>query len=159
MDAKLLRIYLNDHLATAVAGRELAGRARRSNQGSDFGPFLGRVQAELDDHRAQLEAVMERLGVRKDPVKPAAGWLFEKVGRLKLNGRVRGYSPLSRVLELEGLAIVSQGHASLWTTLAAVVGEDARVGDVDLGALAARAEELHAELGDARLRAARAALA
>ena len=159
METKLLRIYLNDHLATAVAGRELAARARRANQGSDFGPFLGRVLAELDDHRAQLEGVMQRLGVRKDPVKPAAGWLVEKVGRLKLNGRLRGYSPLSRLLELESLAAVSTGHASMWTTLASVLGDDARLAGVDLDALTTRAEELRVELDDARLRAARAALA
>lgn len=158
-EPKLLRIYLNDHLATAIAGRELAARARSSNQGSDFGPFLGRVQAELDDHCAQLDTVMQRLGARRDPVKPALGWLAEKVGRLKLNGRIRGYSPLSRVLELEGLAMASAGLASLWTSLAAVAGDDARLGVVDLDALATRAEELRVEIDDARLRAARVAFA
>jgi hypothetical protein len=39
------------------------------------------------------------------------------VGRLKPNGQLRGYSPLSRVLELEGLAMGSSGQLGLWQTL------------------------------------------
>ena len=36
--------------------------------------------------------------------KNAGAWALEKVGRLKLNGELTSYSPLSRVVELEGLA-------------------------------------------------------
>jgi hypothetical protein len=60
---------------------------------------------------------MARLGVRRDPLKPALGRLGERLGRLKLNGRLHGYSPLSRVVELEGLAMGIAGKLQLWRAL------------------------------------------
>jgi hypothetical protein len=46
---------------------------------------------------------MDELRFGGDKVKNIAAWGIEKVGRLKLNGQLTGYSPLSRVVELEGL--------------------------------------------------------
>ena len=65
---------------------------------------------------------MDRLGVRKDPLKPAAAWMAEKLGRLKLNGQLSGYSPLSRVVELEGLHIGITGKLELWKALELTAG-------------------------------------
>lgn len=114
----LLAIYLNDHLAGATVGRELALRAAHSNRDDpDYGPFLSGLAQELTEDRQSLLAVMSRLGVRVDRLKVLAGWGGEKIGRLKLNGRLRGYSPLSRLIELEGLALGVQGKLGLWRTL------------------------------------------
>src|SRR5690349_6467802 len=95
----LLPIYLNDHLAGANAGRDLARRAAHSNQGTELGDFLDWLAGEVEADRAQLVDVMERLDVSRDPLKAGAGWLAEKLGRLKPNGRLLEYSPLSRVIE------------------------------------------------------------
>jgi hypothetical protein len=91
---------------------------------------------------------MERLRISRSPVKPLGAWVMEKLGRLKLNGRVRSYSPLSRVLELESLTIGITGKIRLWTALEQALG--GTLGEVDFGALAERAvaqrsriEELH----------------
>lgn len=118
MAERLLSIYLNDHLAGAAAGVELARRTRASNRGDDeFGEALAEVCEEIEADRETLEALMERLGVRRDPIKPAAARLGERLGRLKPNGRLRGYSPLSRVVELEGLALGIAGKRQLWRAL------------------------------------------
>ena len=115
---KLLAIYLNDHLTGAAVGVELARRLRASNEGeAEFGAPLATICAEIEADRETLERLMDQLGVRRDRLKPAAGWLGEKLGRLKLNGQLRGYSPLSRVVELEGLAIGVAGKLQLWRTL------------------------------------------
>lgn len=50
-------------------------------------------------------------------MKPLGAKLAERLGRLKLNGRLRGYSPLSRVLELEGLAAAVGAKLQLWNAL------------------------------------------
>ena len=63
---------------------------------------------------------MTALGAGRDEVKVKLAWIGEKLGRLKLNGQLRGYSPLSRVVELEGLAIVLDGNRSLWRMLASL---------------------------------------
>lgn len=51
------------------------------------------------------------------PDGPAPAWAAEKLVRLKLNGRLRGYSPLSRLLELEMLHIGITGKLELWQAL------------------------------------------
>ena len=94
----LLAIYLNDHLAGATAGRELARRAVRSNRGSSHGFFLADLADQIDADRGSLLAIMRVLNVRVDRVKVVGGWGAEKLGRLKFDRQLLGYSPLSRIV-------------------------------------------------------------
>lgn len=154
---RYLAIYLNDHLAGATGGVELARRLRVSNRGNDaFGRPLDRICKEIEEDRATLEQVIDRLGFSRSRVKPAGAWVAEKLGRLKLNGRLRGYSPLSRVLELEGLLIGITGKMALWETLAELKGIE-RLG-IDFAQSAARAAEQRSAVDDLH-RLAAAALA
>jgi hypothetical protein len=149
---ELLAIYLNDHLAGAVGGVETARRTRGANEGTEFGAPLARICEEIESDRESLQTVMEELGVGRSRWKPAVGWLAEKAGRLKPNGQLRGYSPLSRLLELEVLMAGITGKHRLWTVLDELVGEDSKT---DFKALAARAEDQRARVVDLQLRAAR----
>lgn len=153
VESRLIAIYLNDHLAGATGGLELARRAHGANRGTDFEAPLARLAAEIAEDRDALVDVMARLGVARDPVKVWAGWLAEKLGRLKLNGRIAGYSPLSRVVELEGLALGVEGKRALWRALAAEAAGDARLEGVDLAALGRRAERQRRLIERERLRA------
>ena len=101
---------------------------------------------------------MDRLGARRDPLKQWAGWLAEKAGRLKLNGRLRGYSPLSRVLELEVLVLGIEGKRMLWRALGEVAASDPRLDGVDLSGLLRRADGQRRLLDRQRARAAAVAL-
>ena len=56
-----------------------------------------------------MEGIAVELGFGESKTKEAVAWVGEKIGRLKLNGQLRGYSPLSRVLELEALAVGVSG--------------------------------------------------
>jgi hypothetical protein len=71
---------------------------------------------------------------------------------------VRGYSPLSRLLELEGLETGVTGKRSLWQVLGRAFADDERVASFDFAALVARADEQLAGLRDQRLAAAPQAL-
>jgi hypothetical protein len=142
-----LEIYLNDHLAGAAGGVELARRLRGSNRHDPvFGAPLNRVCEEIEVDRATLEQVIERLGYSRSTLKPAAAWVAEKLGRLKLNGQLRGYSPLSRLLELEGLLIGITGKIGLWQTLIEL--ELAQPLGINLEHLAARAAGQRAAVDD-----------
>lgn len=136
---KYLGIYLNDHLAGATAGLELARRTQGANEGTKVGVFLTQLVTEIDEDREVLQAVMAKLDVSRDSLKVAFGWATEKAGRLKLNGQITGYSPLSRVVELEGLTIGVAGKAGLWRMLREL--EDPRLSEFDFDALASRAED------------------
>lgn len=132
-EEKLLRIYLNDHLTTASAGAALARRALRSNQGSELGGLLETLASDLRDDVEKLEGVMRERGLRPSAFKRSLGTVGERLGRLKLNGRIVSYSPLSRLAELEGLGLLVAHNASLWRSLEAIGVERAT-------ALAERAE-------------------
>jgi hypothetical protein len=113
----LLSIYLNDHLAGSVAGVELVRRSRSTNEGTALGAFLARLQTEIEQDRAELEDMMRTLGVERDRAKLAAAWAGEKLGRLKLNGRLLSRSPLSRLVELEALELGVDGKLLAWQAL------------------------------------------
>lgn len=136
----LLAIYLNDHLAGATVGRDLSRRSAASNRGTPYEPFLSRLAQEIVEDRRSLLAIMDALGVRIDRLKAAAAWSGEKLGRLKLNGQLRGYSPLSRVVELEGLALGVYGKRGLWITLGELAREHPVVVADELLGLRQRAE-------------------
>jgi hypothetical protein len=156
MDRKLLRIYLQDHLAAATGGRELVRRARGSNKGArGYGPALAKLADEIEADRRALEGLIHDLGFGADRPKVAAAWALEKAGRLKLNGRVTGYSPLSRMVELETLAAGVLGKLSLWRTLAELTDEEPELDRDRLTRLAERAEEQLGTLDELRARAAR----
>jgi hypothetical protein len=146
-----LPIYLNDHLAGATLAVELARRTRDENAGTELGEFLTWLHVQVAEDRAALLALMKRHGVRRSLGKVAAGWTAEKLGRLKPNGHVTRYSPLSRLVELEGLALGIEGKRALWVALQ---GADLE----QLGELIARADEQRERLEPYRLAAAAIAL-
>ena len=154
-----LAIYLNDHLAAATAGVELARRAAASNRSNDYGRVLDELSEEIGTDREKLKEVMRRLSVGPDRAKVAAAWTGEKIGRLKLNGQFRGYSPLSRLVELEGLSVGVEGKLALWQALRRRFADDPRLRGVDFGELVDRARAQRRRLERQRERAAEEALA
>lgn len=150
---RLLAIYLNDHLMGARVGVDVARRCHRSNAQTDFAGPLGELVRDIRQDRQALQRIMGGLGVRPNPVKVALASVAEKVGRLKLNGQVTGYSPLSRVLELEGLHAGVNAKLRLWLTLQQVAGGEPRLASTDFDTLIDRAQAQLDLLEQLRLRA------
>ena len=152
----MLATYLNDHLAALTGGLELARRSRGALQGSATDPVRAAVEPVadlLDDHRRALLDVMSALGVRVQHHKVVGGWAAEKVGRLKGNGSLLRRSPLSTVVELEGLQLVLTYDAALWRTLAALHADgELRLGQARPADRANAAATLGEALEDVRLR-------
>ncbi len=154
----LLAIYLNDHLAGSTVGHELAKRSAAHNRSSDYGTFLDGLAEEIAEDRRKLMEIMGALGIRVDRLKWVGAWAAEKLGRLKLNGSLRDYSPLSRVVELEGLALGINGKLSLWRALEELAPKLPELASFDLPGLAARAESQLERLEPHRLQAVSEAL-
>jgi hypothetical protein len=155
--SKYLAIYLNDHLAGSTSGIELVRRARKANEQTPLGEALLRLEREIDADRETLKRIMRDLGVRPNPAKVAAGWTGEKLGRLKPNGHLRGYSPMSRVVELEGLVMGITGKLEGWRALAIVAESEPRLDRELLDHLVERAERQREEVEEHRAAAAGAA--
>ena len=150
--SNMLRTYLQDHHAGSTAGLELARRAAGSNSESEYGAELNRIADEIEADRETLGEVMSHLGVKPSTVKDAAGWTAEKLGRLKPNNSLVGYSPLSRVVELEGLVIGVTGKLALWESLRTAIGET--LDGIDFDQLGTRAADQRGRLEALRKRAA-----
>lgn len=152
---KRLSIYLNDHLAGSTVGVELVQRIAASNRGTPLGDVLERLVEEIKEDRGTLERLMDQVGAGRDRLKVSGAWAVEKVGRLKLNGQLLGYSPLSRLEELESLKLGVTGKRDMWKTLSRTLSD---VPGFDFAALAARADRQLRRIEPHRLRAAEEAL-
>jgi hypothetical protein len=155
--SSLLGIYLNDHRAGAAGGLALARRSESNNQGSPLGAELERIVRDLEEDAAALTAIAERLSVSDDPIKRVVARGGELVARLKTNGRLNTYSPLSRLLELEMLLAGIDTKRSLWRSLNTLVIEP--LSEFDFEALEQRASDQRARLIPFHAQAGRDALA
>ena len=157
LETDYLAIYLQDHLAGSTGGLELARRARDSHSGTELGEFLAGLANEIAEDRERLLEIMSFCDVGEDRVKVAGAWAGEKLGRLKLNGEILSRSPLSSVVELEGLYVGICGKLSLWRNLERAMGEHlARFG---LPELIERAERQRDQVEQQRLEIVPATLA
>jgi len=157
-DRKYLPIYLNDHLAAAVGVTQLVRRAAGANRDSPYGEIIAHLAEEIDEDRHSLQELLKRLGVRADAVKIVASVGAERLGRLKLNGELLRYSPLSRLEELELLLLGVTGKLALWRALRGALGDDPRTDGVDFDELIDRATSQRRRLERLRERAAAEAL-
>ena len=154
-----LGIYLNDHLAGATAGLELARRVARAGQVPAPQPDLRRFAGEVAEDREALLRIMGALNVPVRSYKVWAAWAGEKAGRLKFNGRLTTRSPLSNLEELEIMRLGVEGKSAGWRTLRELADRDGRLDASQLDELLSRAHRQTEFLEEARVRAAQQVIA
>jgi hypothetical protein len=150
----VLAIYLNDHLAGATAGLELFRRATEAHRGTPTGAVLERLTREVAEDRQTLLSIMRSLLAPVRTYKVVLAIAAERVGRLKPNGRLRGRSSLSSLIELESLKLGVEGKASLWSALLAVADRHEGLDRERLTELSARARRQADELEQLRVETA-----
>jgi hypothetical protein len=144
---RYLRIFLRDHLALVHGGVGLVRRAQNSNRDNAVGRILAPLHLELLEDRALLRELAHEVDSSPSTVKMALAWAAERAGALKLNGRWRGYSPLSRVVELEGLALLCAARGAMWRVLERHARLDERLDVVNHALRADLADRRQIELG------------
>ena len=100
---ELLETYLNDHLAGATAGLDLARRLTEDTEGTPVGAAMQQLADDIEADRAVLEDLVGRLGFEEQTVKQAAAWMAEKASRLRLNRVSAGSDALALLLSMETL--------------------------------------------------------
>ena len=136
-----LSIYLRDHHAASAGGVVLARRALGANH-----PLAQQIARD----RVTLEEIMRQLNVESSRMKVGLVRMAERLGRLKLNGRLLQRSPLSRVVELEVLVVGIRGKEALWSAL---VTTGVSLQGIDLDALVNSARTQGREVDELRLSA------
>jgi hypothetical protein len=148
-----LGIYLNDHLAGATAGVELARRVARGYRDGEHHKRLGGIAADIAADREALLQLMRSAGVPIRGYKILGGWLIEKAARLKPNANFLVRSPLSDLIELESLYLGIEGKAACWRTLLAAAADGAPADPDRLRALLHRASDQLAVVEEVRIQA------
>jgi hypothetical protein len=157
-DPSLLGIYLNDHLAGATAGLELFRRTAGAHTSTDAAPVLTRLVQEIEEDREALLGIMKTLEIPVAQYKVAGAWVAEKIGRAKPNGRLTSRSPLSSVIELEGMRLGVLGKGSGWKLLRELAASEPRLDASALDRLIERAERQAEEIEQLRIAAGKEAL-
>jgi hypothetical protein len=155
---KLLGTYLNDHLAGSMVGGELARRITRRNSDNEYGRETAEIAEQIEQDQLELRRIMTRLDVRQKRLRLGVAWMMKSLTRMKPNGRLFGYSPLSRVLELEGLVMGITGKLELWRTLDQIEGAYPALDEAQVRQLIGRAESQRDRVEDLRLNAVSEAL-
>jgi len=125
----------------------LVRRIWRSNRRTKWGPIIEQVAEAIEQDLVVLDEVRSAAGVSGGDLKRVAALLTERAGRLKLNGHLLTYSPLSRVLELEALMSAVRGKQSLWVALHTAAPSHPEWSDFDFAALEKRGSEQLDTLG------------
>jgi hypothetical protein len=149
---KNLEIYLNDHLAGAVAALELLADLREQHKDEPLGDVLGTLEVDIDADKEALREVMRSLGIEESTVRQTGAWAAEKVARVRL--KIAGDQP-GLVLALEGLIMGINGKRMLWRSLA--VANVLNPSKWDFEKLQRRAEDQIEQAEAGRIHAARRA--
>jgi hypothetical protein len=154
-DRRVVRVYLGDHLAVMHGGAALAARMLDAPDHHEAAGLIAEVARELEAGCATIRAFLGQLGGSPPRLKMLAVGTAERIGRIKMNGRVARRSPLSEVLELEALRGVVGTAGAFWAAVA-------RAGFASPASVAGHADRC-ADLGprveEARLAAAARVLA
>ncbi|MGF1665396.1 MAG: hypothetical protein ACFCVC_03890 [Acidimicrobiia bacterium] len=137
----LLEIYLDDHWAVAGAGAALARRVARNNVSTVWASRLESLAVDIEADERVLTLTRGEMGLDGGRWKRRFAVSAEVVGRLKPNGRIISYSPLSRVLELEGLIAGVAAKRCLWVAISRALATGGATSSVDYAEMERRAVE------------------
>ncbi|CAN5837862.1 hypothetical protein BH23ACT4_BH23ACT4_01750 [soil metagenome] len=135
----MLSTYLDDHRAGAAAGRALSKRMARENSDIGWAEKLADLADEIEADDRTLGQLRRVLGIRGGLAKRALARVAAAAGRLKLNRRLVGYSPLSRVLEAEAMMAGVTAKKCLWVAMRTCDNPGDQTAQFDFAALEKRA--------------------
>ncbi len=158
MAHKAMDVYLNDHLAGAMLGTDLAEQIESRNSGTPLGELMQTLAPQIEEDRQTLIALMARMGTSRNPVKQAGAWVTEKATRVKFSGLTSGEAELGTFMALESLALGVRGKLALWRALAQVSDEHPAIAAIDLDELIDRARTQYKLLERERVAAGTRAL-
>jgi hypothetical protein len=148
--------YLHDHLAGSHFAVELL-KSLQNQFPNELGLFVQETLTEVRQDQATLLSIVDRIGEGKFDFYQFAGWLSEKVSRLKLHedGSAMGIGTLEA---LEALALGIQGKLALWRSLNAIESTDARLSGYGFPVLIEKAEAQFRRVEEERIAVVRRVL-
>lgn len=158
MAQRPIDVYLNDHLAGATFGADLARRLEAQTEATDFQSEMSRLAEEIEADRDTLTDLMNRIGASQNPSKQVTAWVAEKASRVKLAGLTSSTDEFGTFLSIEALLLGVEGKAALWTTLREMRDHYPELQSTDLDDLLQRAQRQREVLETERIAAAKRSL-
>ena len=152
--------YLNDHLAGAAAGIQLAERCRDRDPESALAQALQALLLEIRHDREVLEGVIRALGGSPGTIKRATALGAERMSSLRMWLPMigPGSQESARLEEIELLSLGIEGKRLMWAALAQLSSADDRLSGFAFPDLKRRARAQRDRLERFRLRLAAEAL-
>jgi hypothetical protein len=158
MNEKAIDVYLNDHLAGAMLGSDLAAQIRDQNENTSLGGVMRMLAPQIEEDRQTLIGLLQRMDISRNPIKQAGAWVAEKASHAKFSGLTSGEPELGTFMAVESLALGVQGKLSLWKALVQVADQYSALASIDLNELIRRAQTQYDLLERERLTAGTRAL-
>ncbi|HEV2777593.1 MAG TPA: hypothetical protein VGV90_18530 [Solirubrobacteraceae bacterium] len=151
-----LDTYLNDHIAGAIAGVNLAKMAAEEHQTDEHGPFFSEIYAAIQADFDTLQQLATSLGVDESASKSALAEVGSKVMAPKFTGGED--DELNAFVTLETLSIGIEGKVCMWKALKTVESEYAAFKEFDIDELVARGISQREKIEEQRQKVAPLAL-
>jgi hypothetical protein len=152
-----LAVYLTDHLAASVAALNLMEELAEQERGRPLEQKLLTLRAEVSEEQQMLRELLARIDAGESPLKQAAAWITEKVGKGKLAISGRIHPALATLQGLEAIALGLEGKLCLYRVLGEIAPNDPRLAEYRPEMLVARTVIQQSMIEHERLAAARAA--
>jgi len=143
-----LDTYLNDHIAGATAGTNLAKMAAQEHQTDEHGPFFSEIYAAIQADFDTLQELARALGVEESAGKSALAEVGSKLMGPKFTGG--DDDELNAFVTLETLSIGVEGKVCMWKALKTVAADYPAFGNYDIDDLLERAVSQREKIEDQR---------
>jgi hypothetical protein len=145
---------MKDHFAGSIAAVQLLDHLISSNRGDINKQFFIQLRQEVAEDQEVLRGLLHDLDADEGLLRNTAGFLSEKLARIKLLLENPSGGHLARLEKMEALALGIDGKRALWRSLLAVAEEIPALRTVDLEKLDQRAEDQRGRVEDLRIDAA-----
>jgi hypothetical protein len=153
-----LHIYLNDHLAGATAGLDLARSAAERHDG-DLAEFFLELADGIGGDYNTLTSLIDQLDAHASGAKEALAKVGSQISEAKFSGDSVDDPTFGTFLTLETLSIGVEGKLCMWKALKVVQDDVAELASFDIDTLIERAQSQRDRIEGKRLEIAGAALA
>ena len=131
-----LDTYLNDHLAGATAGTNLAKIAAEEHRSDEHGAFFGEIASEIAADYETLQQLMTALNVDESATKTALAEVGSKMMSPKFTSG--DDDELNAFVTLETLSIGVEGKVCMWKALKTVEADYPGFNEFDIDELLGR---------------------
>lgn len=152
-----LHVYLNDHLAGATAGVDLATSAAERHDG-ELGEFFAQLADEITADLNTLTSLMDQLDAHHSGAKEVLAKAGSKLSESKFSGDSTDDPEFGTFLTLETLSIGVEGKHCMWTALKVVEDSVPELAALGVDTLVERAQSQRDRLEAKRLEVAGRAL-